>query len=306
VVGADFEIQHKALALGSGFTGPAISGLMTVPGGYYIAYANCDIYYSIATGAHEVHGLIRAEYNVTASETTSSGGSVKQYIGLPTSDEMNVPGVPGARMNTFQRGAIYWSPVPGLGAHVVYGAIGAEYDATAAETTSSGGSVKQYIGLPTSDEMNVPGVPGASMNIFQRGAIYWSPVAGLGAHVVYGAIGAEYDATAAETTSSGGSVKQYIGLPTSDETNVPGVPGARMNTFQGGAIYWSPVPGWGAHVVYGAIGDLYNSMGGPTSYLGLPGSDEYYGWGIYRRQDFVDGWIYWSHGDVAHAEESLR
>jgi hypothetical protein len=45
-----------------------------------------------------------------------------------------------------------------------------------------------------------------------------------------------------------------------------------MNTFQGGAIYWSPSTG--AHVVYGGIGAKYNSMGGPTSWLGLPTSDE--------------------------------
>ena len=45
-----------------------------------------------------------------------------------------------------------------------------------------------------------------------------------------------------------------------------------MNTFQGGTIYWSPATG--AHVVYGAIGGLYNSLGGPTSFLGLPISDE--------------------------------
>ena len=45
-----------------------------------------------------------------------------------------------------------------------------------------------------------------------------------------------------------------------------------MNTFQGGAIYWSLATG--AHVVYGAIGGLYNSLGGPASFLGLPISDE--------------------------------
>ena len=59
-------------------------------------------------------------------------------------------------MNTFQGGAIYWSPT--TGAHVVYGAIGAEYAALAHETDAYGRDVKLVLGLPTSDEMNVPGV----------------------------------------------------------------------------------------------------------------------------------------------------
>src|SRR5260370_3022746 len=46
-------ITDKANALGSGFTGKALSGLETVTGGFRIRYQNCDIYYSAATGAHE-------------------------------------------------------------------------------------------------------------------------------------------------------------------------------------------------------------------------------------------------------------
>src|SRR5262249_59932899 len=66
----------------------------------------------------------------------------------------------------------------------------------------------------------------------------------------------------------------------------------RMNTFLGGAIYFSV--GTGAHVVYGDIGALYNSSGGPASNLGLPTSDEQ---GIPdngRVQSFQYGAICWS------------
>ena len=89
-----------------------------------------------------------------------------------------------------------------------------------------------------------------------------------------------------------------LGLPTSDEMNVPGVAGARMNTFQGGAIYWSPTTG--AHVVYGAIFALYKSLGGPTSFLGLPISDEL---GIPggRVSDFQNGEIVWTPQGGAYA-----
>ena len=41
-----------------------------------------------------------------------------------------------------------------------------------------------------------------------------------------------------------------------------------MNTFQGGAIYWSPTTG--AHVVYGAIGAEYAAP--PTRSYGRDGS----------------------------------
>ena len=210
-------------------------------------------------------------------------------LGVPTSDEMNVPGVPGARMNTFQGGAIYWSP--STGAHVVYGGIGAKYNSLGGPTG---------YGLPTSDEANLAGVPGVRVTRFQNGAsLYWS--AATGAHAVYGAIGAEYNATAFETDAYGNDVQKLLGAPTSDEMNVPGVPGARMNTFQGGAIYWSPSTG--AHVVYGGIGAKYNSLGGPAGY-GLPTSDEANLAGVpgVRVTRFQNGAsLYWSAATGAHA-----
>ena len=108
------------------------------------------------------------------------------------------------------------------------------------------------------------------MTTFQGGTIYWS--AATRAHVLYGDIRAEYNATANERDAYGTVVQRILGMPTSDEAGVPGVPGDRMTTFQGGTIYWSAATR--AHVVYGGIGSLYNSLGGPTSFLGLPISDE--------------------------------
>jgi hypothetical protein len=68
---------------------------------------------------------ISVEYAHTAHETDAYGGNVQKDLGAATSGEINVPGVPGALMETFQGGAIYWSS--STGAHVVYGAIEAEY-----------------------------------------------------------------------------------------------------------------------------------------------------------------------------------
>jgi hypothetical protein len=234
------------------------------------------IFWSPTTGAHAVYGAIFTEYEALDQEYDAYGKVVQDLLGLPTSDEMNVPGVPGARMNTFQGGAIYWSPA--TGAHVVYGGIWAKYNSV--------GGPASY-GLPTSDEMWLPDGQGDSnyrVSYFQDGrAIVWS--AAYGAHLIYGAIGAEYAALVNERDVSGYPLLSVLGAPTSDEMDVPGVPGARMNTFQGGAIYWSPATG--AHVVYGSIYALYQSMGGPTSYLGLPIGDEQ-GFGV---QYFQGGYL---------------
>jgi uncharacterized protein with LGFP repeats len=233
----------------------------SIPGAFVTHFQGGAIYYSSVTGhAHVLYGAIGAEYAATAFEVGGNGQIVQQILGVPTSDEMNVPGVAGARVESFQGGAIYWSP--STGAHVVYGAIGAKFNAV--------GGAAAY-GLPVSDEANASFLPGTRVSYFQGGrAIYWS--AATGAHLVYGAIEAKYLDTANERDYYGQNVKTLLGAPTSDEMNVPGVPGARMNTFQHGVIYWSPATG--AHVVYGGIGAKYQSIGGPASFLGLPTSDE--------------------------------
>lgn len=56
----------------------------------------------------------------------------------------------------------------------------------------------------------------------------------------------------------------------------------------GGAIYYSP--GTGAHIVYGAIFAYYSGLGGPTSWLGFPTTDEYQ-FGFDRRSNFERGLI---------------
>ena len=177
-------------------------------------------------------------------------------------------------------------------------AITAEYVHTASETDAYGTKVQSLLGSATSDVEYVPGVSGAEMQSFHdNGVIYWS--ASTGAHVVFGGIGGEYANLANETDAYGRDVQLLLGLPTSDETNLPGVAGARTNTFQYGSIDWSASTG--AHIVYGGIGGEYNSLGGPTSWLGLPTSDES-GPQTDRVADFQDGYISWSPtgGSVVH------
>jgi hypothetical protein len=92
-------ISAKAAAL-SGLAGAQISDVELVPTGYVVHYQGCDIYYSSATGAHEVHGDIKAKYDALLG----SFGT----LGLPITDESDV-GDGAGRYNHFVNGSIYWT-----------------------------------------------------------------------------------------------------------------------------------------------------------------------------------------------------
>jgi uncharacterized protein with LGFP repeats len=72
-------------------------------GGRYNRFQGGSIYWSPATGAHEVHGTIGALYVALGAERSA--------LGYPVSDESDAPG--GARVSRFQHGAIRWTPAGG-------------------------------------------------------------------------------------------------------------------------------------------------------------------------------------------------
>jgi uncharacterized protein with LGFP repeats len=74
---------------------------------------NASIYWSPQTGAHEVHGFIRSEFE--------SLGWEQAPLGFPLTDEQPTPDGIG-RFNQSQIGWIYWTP--DTGAHEDHGAIG--------------------------------------------------------------------------------------------------------------------------------------------------------------------------------------
>jgi hypothetical protein len=291
VIYGDVAVKYRSLGGPAGF-GLPYSDEAAVPGVPGVRVTNFSggrsIYWSAATGSHVVLAGINDEYKATAGEKDAYDRVVRQLLGAPTSDEVDAPGVPGARMNTFTGGTIYWSPDRTIGTHVVYGGIAGKYaslggsGSTLVAYTTSGGfgtgvwNTPGY-GLPTSDEA-ATSVPGVRMQTFGSGTIYWSGKYGAFA-LSQGAsspIGAEYAHTGLEDDVFGNNVQNDLGAPRSDDTNVPGVPGARQMLFDGGAIYWSPNT-YGAHAVYGAIAAKYNSLsvGGPGGSLGLPTSEEF-------------------------------
>ena len=242
------------------FLGEPIGPEVDVAGGRVQPFQGGTIFWSAATGAHEVHGAIRAVYE-------SLGGP--SSVGFPTTDE-SATWFGRGRYNAFESGSIYWTPT--TGAHDVRGPIRDEWSVLGWEFG--------FLGYPvTGDSPTFVG--NGRFTHFEGGSVYWS--AATGAHEVHGAI--------REKWSSLGWEFGFLGFPTSDETASAG--GGRFNTFAGGSVYWSAATG--AHEVHGAIGATYASLGGPASSLGYPVTDETgFFLGDGRISVFERGWIFWS------------
>jgi len=147
--------RYQALGGPGSFAGFPTGDETAVAGGRASTFTGAAIYWSPATGAHEVHGLILAHYQAL--------GGPASFAGLPSSDETAVAG--GGRVSTFTGAAIYWSA--GTGAHEVHGAIRSAY--------LSYGGPGSPLALPTSDEQPAPG---GRQNTFQHGSITYNATTG--------------------------------------------------------------------------------------------------------------------------------
>ncbi len=170
---------------------------------------------------------------------------------------------------------------PSTGTHQVCGAILAKYQAL--------GGPSSFLGYPTTDETGTPDGAGRFNDFSNGGAIYWT--AATGAWSIHGAILGKW--------ASMGWERSVLGYPTSDETGAPDGVG-RFNDFSNsGSIYWTP--GTGAWSIHGAIVAKYQALGGPSSVLGYPVTDET-GTpdGVGRFNHFSNaGSIYWTAGTGA-------
>lgn len=112
---------------------------------------------------------------------------------------------------------------------------------------------------------------------------YWS--SGTGVHSVSGAALEKY-------LAAGG---HQMRMPVGDTTTTPDGIGTFTHFAEGLSIYWTPSTG--AHLIYGAIRDHWQSMGWEHSYLGYPTTDEEPVARYLRRSTFQHGYIY--HDPVA-------
>ena len=200
-------IEQHYLELGgpSSFLGPARTRELAAPDGVgrHVEYRGGAIWWSPATGAHEVHGQIRSRW-----------ARLRGVLGYPTTDELGTPGG-GARFNHFERGSVYWSPA--TGAHEVHGDIRAAW--------AAGGWEAGPLGLPTTDELACPDGRGRRQD-FQAGGVWWTPT--TGAHEVHGRILQAWVARGAE--------RGQAGYPVSDEQAVAG---GRASDFEHQTATWS-------------------------------------------------------------------
>ncbi|MDQ0769734.1 uncharacterized protein with LGFP repeats/peptidoglycan/xylan/chitin deacetylase (PgdA/CDA1 family) [Pseudarthrobacter defluvii] len=157
-------IRGRYLELGgpAGFFGFPVTDETATPGavGQYNDFARGTIYWSPATGAHEVHGAVRGRY----LELGGPSGA----LGFPATDETGTPDGVG-RYNHFSGtsagSSIYWSPT--TGAHEVYGAIRAQWAALGWE--------RSRLGYPTTGEY---GITDGRRNDFAHGSILWHGASG--------------------------------------------------------------------------------------------------------------------------------
>jgi hypothetical protein len=155
------EMGAEASVLGR----PVTDELGTPNGvGRYNHFANGSIYWSPATGAHEVYGEIRNKWASMGWETS--------FLGFPVTGELGTPDGVG-RYNHFEGGSIYWTPQ--TGAHEVHGAI--------RDLWASLGWEQSGLGYPITDELDLNDGSGGKVSKFQGGKIFWTPAAG--AWVVY-------------------------------------------------------------------------------------------------------------------------
>lgn len=154
---AEAAINEKAGQLG-GLPGTPTSTVDWINSGYVRRFTGADIYYSKRTGAHEVHGDIRAKYDALRG--------AEGVLGFPTTDETGTPDGVG-RFNHFEGGSIYWTP--STGPMMVRGPV---RDVWANQGWESG-----PLGYPVADHhvrviINPTVDPMEAFSVFQNGAVF--------------------------------------------------------------------------------------------------------------------------------------
>ncbi|WP_432543561.1 LGFP repeat-containing protein [Kineococcus sp. SYSU DK002] len=104
-VGGQIGAHHEALGGAGGPLGQPVTAETRTPDqrGAHVHFQGGSIYWSATTGAHEVHGAIRAAW---ASHGWEAGA-----FGFPVSDEYDIP---GGRRSDFQGGSMQWTAQGGV------------------------------------------------------------------------------------------------------------------------------------------------------------------------------------------------
>ncbi|WP_253182639.1 GH25 family lysozyme [Arthrobacter sp. SW1] len=220
--------------LGAAKSTADICGL--VNGGCYRAYANGNIYWNPATGAHPVTGTFWTAWGEAGWQPG---------IGYPTGDVSCPYGSPSSTTcyQAFQGGNIYRTPNVGTFA------VTARYMSGWKEA-----NWQQGLGYPKGNvSCGLPG--GGCYQPFTKGNIYWTSA--TGAHAVTGAYWNAWGAAGFQTG---------IGYPTGPVScGLYG--GGCYQPFANGNVYWTSATG--AHAVTGVFWDAWGEAGWQAA-IGYP------------------------------------
>lgn len=237
--GADCTpIGAIAEATKSNAYGACVNNEYDVPGGKAQDFRGGRAYWSPETGAHVLFGRIGARY--------SEFGGPGSWLGFPVTGEKATPDNKGRYVH-FQNGSIYWTG--DTGARVLPKDI---FDAWGSQGWEGGA-----LGYPTEDPVETGG---NYVQKFQGG--YVVRTKDKGTFPVFGEIAKKYEAISAADSR--------LGAPVSAEQPIPG---GAFQTFQNGAMYWSPQSG--AHfILNGAIRDTWGNNGWENGEYGWPTADQ--------------------------------
>lgn len=235
------------------------------------------IFWTPDNGAHVVRGAINAAWD----KLGGSGGS----LGVPVDDETYDGNVVS---QAFANGRVSWDHVskaftttpPDLADQLVGLVIPGDVNTAINAARRAAGGPLGPLGAPAGGQYAV-GADGIAQN-YAGGKIFYSPA--TGANVVTGQILAEYDSV--------GGPDGDLGLPAGSETD-GGLDRSRVVPFTATdkpVIFWTP--DYGAVIVRGAMNAAWTKLGGATSQLGAPTSDQVQN-GDVITQTFAGGAISW-------------
>ncbi|MDK9665171.1 glucosaminidase domain-containing protein [Propionibacterium freudenreichii] len=261
-------------------------------GGVWQQFQHGRIYWSQATGAHAIKGGIGDTY-------VALGDAALTKLGLPTYDEVKLP---DGWYQQFQNAGIYWT---NDGGKVVTGDVAAKYAAlgkttSATATASSAPSATASTSTATT-ATSANSAADATTKTSSNSSAANTASAKSTAQPTTAATSASTPATPTPANSSSSSSASPA-TPSAAAPSTTQSPTAQAPTTQAPTSAIADAVAPSAQIATsGAIGDLYNQLGGANGVLGAATSSETALSGGGARQQFANGRIYWSQATGAHA-----
>ncbi len=229
-------------------------------------FENGSMYWSNATGAHEVHGAIKDKWKTLGWENS--------FLGFPKTDETATPDKKG-RFNFFEGGAIYFHP--NIGTYAI--------DNSKIKVWEKEGWEKGKLGYPVSDAVIKNN---NEMQQFEFGAIVSCKAS---AYKVLFNSQRSKDGVYTKWIKTGG-FDSYLGDIINGNKNYPKNHKYHFAEFQNGYIYES---GSSAVVIKkGPIFEYFAKQGFENGHLGYPIQDEFTKSDGIIVQSFEHGTVFWS------------